>query len=147
MDSKTETVSGRTAKKLIANFMGLQFVRVGYTGTDSETKWQRENADWFDRHYDFHDNSVGDYAVNIEKDLIFWQSDLNYYTSWDCIMPVWVKFRDLDFVEDSESDHKHMDWINSLQWYLFSSDEPKRFAERLAYAIKWYNSQSPNTIK
>lgn len=135
MDNKTETVSPSTAKRLIANFMGLQFVRVGYTGTNSETKWQSENADWFDKHRDFHDNSVGYYAVNIEKDLIFWQSDLNYYTSWDSIIPVWIKFRDLDLDFHGE----YGKWITSLQWYLFSSDEPKRFAERLAYAIKWYN--------
>lgn len=72
-----------------------------------------------------------------------WQGQhetLRFHDSWDWIMPVWIKFRDLFEPPNT----KHEDWINSLQWYLFSSDSPKRFAERLAYAIKWYNSTKTN---
>jgi hypothetical protein len=123
-------------KKVIANFMGYEFVTVGYTGTKSETRWQKKNIDWFDSHYDFHDNSVGDYAVNIEENKIEWQDDLKYFESWDCIMPVWTKFRDLD-----EEGEQFDGWITSLGWYLFSSDTPDRFADRLYYAIKWYNTK------
>lgn len=47
-----------TDNELIANFMGLEFVTVGYTGGSDETEWQKENIDWFRSHYDFHDNSV-----------------------------------------------------------------------------------------
>lgn len=124
MDSKTETVSDKTDNELIAEFHGWKKYKVGEKRTG---QWHWTFQQWGKANFD--------------------SGSFQYHTSWDWIMPVWVKFRDLDFVEDSESDHKHMDWINSLQWYLFSSDEPKRFAERLAYAIKWYNSQSPNTIK
>lgn len=82
--------------------------------------------------------SIHDYPNELPKHIL---KDLKYHKSWDWLMPVWIKFRNLEFSEDSQSDHDHRDWINSLQWYLFSSDEPKRFAERMVFAIKWYNSQ------
>jgi hypothetical protein len=62
---------------------------------------------------------------------------LKYHSSWDWIIPVWIKFRKL------ELDNKYFsEWCNSLSWYLYSSDEPSRFAERLYYAIQWYNKYS-----
>lgn len=77
-----------------------------------------------------------------ERDLIvsFMGPPYSFSETWDGVMPVWVKFRDLDFVEDSKEDLKHRDWIDSLFWYLYSSSEPKRFSQRIAHAIKWYNS-------
>lgn len=78
----------KSERRMIAKFMGLDFITVGYTGTDSETRWQRKNRDWFDKHYEFHDNSVGDYAVNIDEDVIIWQDDLAYDSDWNMLMPV-----------------------------------------------------------
>lgn len=63
---------------------------------------------------------------------------LCYHDSFDWLMPVWMKFRDLQFEKENES--KHGDWVISLQWYLFSSDSPARLADRLTYAIEWYNT-------
>lgn len=80
-------------KELIANFMGLEFVTVGYTGGTDETEWQKENIDWFHSHHDFHDNSVGDYAVSIKRNIIKWQSDLNYDTNWNDLMLVVTKIK------------------------------------------------------
>jgi hypothetical protein len=65
----------------------------------------------------------------------FLSEQLEFNVRWDWIMPVWMKFRDLDL----ESNPEYEQWIHSLQWYLFSSDEPGRFCDRLVYAIKWYN--------
>lgn len=69
----------------------------------------------------------------------WWHRDfLRFDKSWDWIMPVWAKFRDLEMTHGNKGAHGR--WIYSLQWYLFSSDDPKPFAERMHYAIKWYNS-------
>lgn len=65
---------------------------------------------------------------------------------WNKLMPVWIKFRDLEFTKDSQLYRDHQDWIVALQCYLFSSDDPKRFADRLYYAIKWYNKQEVHEI-
>lgn len=69
-------------------------------------------------------------------------SSFHYFDSWDWIMPVWSKFRDLNIEIIGIHDEEHSKWISALQWYLFSSDEPKRFAERMYYAIKWWNSKA-----
>ena len=59
-----------------------------------------------------------------------------YDKFWDWIMPVWIKFRDLNI--DSK---EYSDWLSSLSWYMYSANEPKALFERLVYAIKWYNEQ------
>lgn len=60
--------------------------------------------------------------------------DIVYHQSWDALMPVWMKFRDLEI-----KNPEHAEWCYSLSWYLYSSNDPKRFWERLCYAIKWFN--------
>jgi len=60
--------------------------------------------------------------------------DIQYHSSWDWIMPVWIKFRGLAL---KNGDYEQ--WVHSLSWYLYSSDSPFRLFDRLVYAIKWYN--------
>ncbi len=121
---------GKSGKKLIAKFMGLTFVTVGYTGTDDETDWQRENVEWFDSHYEFHDHSVGDYAVNIRKNIILWQDDLRYKTSWDCLMPVMRKIHKLKPKNDF---FIHITILNAKIDVVYKA---------VVEFIKWYNLQS-----
>lgn len=118
MDSKTETVSEKTHNEILAQFMKITAC--------TDPSHLENKCYWF--------ASESGYLKSDE---------MKYQTSWEWIMPVWIKFRNLNL--DLEGEYGK--WINSLQWYLFSSDEPKIFAERLAYAIKWYNSQSTATIK
>lgn len=73
---------------LIAEFMGFEFVTVNYWGDDDETSWQKINAEWMDK---VGMDSVGDYIVNVAEDK--WQEwgDVAYHSSWEDLMPVWVK--------------------------------------------------------
>lgn len=64
---------------------------------------------------------------------------LKYHTSWDWLMPVWTKFRQL---MKPGSNDMFDEWVNSLGYYLLSSERPDRFCERLYYAIQWYQHQT-----
>lgn len=127
--------------KTLAEFDGWSLGTVGYYGQrdgeiDDETDWQVENRAWLDQ---MEIESVGRYWVKIAENKYYEYHDLRYHKDWNLIMPVWVKFRDLRF--DNESAEKgHSEWCGSLSWYLYSSNEPARFCERLYYAITWYNS-------
>ncbi len=71
-------------KKIIAKFMGLRYVIIGYSGTKSETPFQRKYNDWM---YANDMNSVGSYFINIEKN--YWVSvDEVDYLEWGQLMPV-----------------------------------------------------------
>lgn len=74
----------------IARFMGYEFVTVGYFGTPSETKWQKENENW---QYKVGLDDIGDYWVNIKEDKFINADDegLNYDSSWNSLMPVLIK--------------------------------------------------------
>lgn len=63
-------------------------------------------------------------------------SSLRYEESWNWLMPIWIKFKNLNLKND-----EYWQWLESLSYYLTTSDEPKRFHERLFYAIEWYNKQ------
>lgn len=79
----------KSDKKNIAKFMGYEVVRIGFLGSDA-TKWQLKNADWLDKPeiVEQYDNSVGDYFVNIGRNEIIRQEDVDYKNSWNDIMPV-----------------------------------------------------------
>lgn len=62
---------------------------------------------------------------------------LNYHERWDLLMPVWIKWRKTVPIS-SEAE----EWTSSLSYYLLTSDEPKRFFERMYYAITWLNQQT-----
>jgi hypothetical protein len=100
---------------------------------DSE-RWIPPNI-WIEKDVDGTNRSIQ--VRRHDKTFVSSFPTLKYDTSWDWIMPVWIKFRNLNC-----SYPRYEEWINSLQWYLYSSDEPKRFFERLVYAIKWYNENT-----
>jgi len=74
--------------KCFAEYMGYEIVEVGYYGTDSETKWQRENGDFM---VDACITNVGMYAVNISENDWHEYYELKYTTSWDWLLDVWKK--------------------------------------------------------
>ena len=71
--------------KLIAKFMGYDYVEIGYYGSDDETEWQRKYEKWKDR-VGMH--SVGEYIVNIKKYKWHEWRKVAYNSSWDWLMPV-----------------------------------------------------------
>jgi len=74
--------------KTFAEYMGFEIVRVGYFGSESETKWQLDNEEWMN---DVGLKSVGTYAVNKSDNSWYSYEDLAYTTSWDWLLPVWNK--------------------------------------------------------
>lgn len=80
-------------------------------------------------------------AITNRRQRTYNAEELRFEQSWDWIIPAWIRFRDLDFPKNSDLELKHTAWVTSLQWYLFSSNEPKRFTERMAYAIKWFETR------
>ena len=128
--------------------MGLEFVTVGYRGTPDETEWQINNRDWFDKHHEFHDNSVGDYAVNVKRNIIKWQDDLRYDSDWNDLMEVIQKIARLhgrtfkyDPVELSkgtfQEDNEYLDVIA-----LPLSTPISEAYKKVVQFIKFYNEQN-----
>lgn len=69
-----------------------------------------------------------------EKGKISYVDELKYHTSWDWLMPVWVKFSDLQ-LEDNSIFMAHRYSISQI--ILFMTIEEVFTA--IANAIKWYN--------
>lgn len=86
-----------------------------------------------------HGDIIWDHPHYMSPLVCKYDNDLKYHTSWEWIMPVWIKFRKIE--APIELEKSFSEWLSSLGWYLYSSDEPIRFFERLVYAIKWYNEQ------
>lgn len=66
-------------------------------------------------------------------------SDCNYHASYDMLMPVWVKFRDLklDGVVDNRTHHLHCEIISIS---IYNSPIQEAF-EKLVEGIKWYKQK------
>lgn len=77
------------------------------------------------------------YALNKNN----YPASLQYNYSWDWLMPAWVKFRNLRI-----KTREYNEWEDSLSYHLLTSDEPRKFFERLSYAIQWYNEQKQSPI-
>jgi hypothetical protein len=57
----------------------------------------------------------------------------SFQKSWDWLIPVWIKFRDLP------SNKKHKEKNLSLAVKLASASKPLDFFTHIVEAIKWYN--------
>ena len=68
------------SNKLIAEFMGFEFVTVNYWGDPDETDWQKINAEWMDK---VGMDSVGDYIVNVAEDKYHEWVDVAYHSDWN----------------------------------------------------------------
>ena len=58
-----------------------------------------------------------------------------YNESWDWLMPVWIKFRDLEY-QERMLNHSHWRFIISNQLYF--AKDPSELFPLLVSAIKWY---------
>lgn len=63
---------------------------------------------------------------------------VKYHTSYDWLIPVWVKFRELRF-DDVEHQFKHSELKSLIGWMLVNGTIETTFTE-LGKAIEWYNS-------
>jgi len=62
-------------------------------------------------------------------------SDMKYHVYWDWLMPVWIKFRDLEY-QERMLNHSHWRFIISNQLYF--AKDPSELFPLLVSAIKWY---------
>lgn len=123
--------------KLIASFMDFEFVTVGYFGCEDQTEWQVKNQEWCER---VGLDSVGDYIVNTSTDLWFEVDEIKYHTSFDWIMPVWYKVRDLKFT-DVKTQLEHSSIKVSIDYRICYGTIDELFVE-IFTAIQWYNTTS-----
>lgn len=64
---------------------------------------------------------------------------LKYHTSWDWLRPVWDKFRDLKFSEETAM-KLHLNYVARLaQDIAYGTIE--EFHNNLSISIQWYNQQ------
>jgi len=91
-----------------------------------------EISDFINEKYHEQDKNFHQFAIE----------DLKYHISYDWLMPVWVKFRDL---ENEIVDYQ----FNKLAFYVLKAkikdlltekDTPIEAFEELAKAIEWYNT-------
>lgn len=128
-----------TDNELIAEFMGYESIRIGYYGTDDETEWQVKNKDWLDKPeiIEQYDNSVGDYYVNIDRNLIIPQEEVNYADSWDWLMPVVEKIESSGFNVLIEDNFCRIG--QELQVKATTMTKIESVYKAVVEFIKWYN--------
>lgn len=132
-----------TGYHIIAKFMGLEAVTIGYYGTDDETEFQVKYKDWLDKPeiVEQYDNSVGEYYVNIERNLIIPQDEINYHKSWDDLMPVWYKFRDLKFDDFAQTAFNN---YCARIAHALAYEDIQNVHYKLTLGIKWYQEYTTN---
>jgi len=128
-----------THNELLAEFMGYEVVTVGYSGTNSETQWQRDNEQFME---DIGIRSVGKYAIHKLDNSWEEFENLNYNLSWDCLIPVCAKWDSIPFEEFSDLERKRYlqlcdDLDNSVSCY-----EITYAYDQLVKNIKWYNEKN-----
>lgn len=64
---------------------------------------------------------------------------LRYHCSWDWLYPVWVKFRDLKFSEETAM-KLHLNYVARLAQDIAYGAIDK-FHHNISIAIQWYNQQ------
>jgi hypothetical protein len=154
------TVSIDVKNAFIANFMGYKRVTVGYSGSEEETEWQRNNEQWMNK---VGITMVGDYYVDVDNDEWVHCEDVNYDKSWDALMPVVEKIETVDVNEGrlfrSAADVKIM-YKACIIEYLPDEDSGDPCEEEITIQtqgesklaathdavyqfITWYNSQKP----
>ena len=74
---------------------------------------------------------------------MFWDVDeMKYHTSFEWLIPVWYKFKNLHF-NDVKHEFEHAEWKRNIDLILLCSETEKDALndgfEKLVEAIKWYN--------
>lgn len=80
---------------------GLNLVTVDYFGTDYETAWQSENANWMEKVGIL---TVGSYFVDVEKDRWIGQEGWNPVSDHEKTMEIFIRYNhlfDITFLNDS----------------------------------------------
>lgn len=77
-----------------------------------------------------------------DKSTTQFLNECKFSTSWDWLMPVWIKFRDLniDRSVDSSTWFQLRIFRNKIQRILPNSNSPSDFFPHLVEAVKWYQS-------
>lgn len=127
------TVSIDVMNAFIAKFMGYKRVTVGYSGTEEETEWQRNNEQWMDK---VGITMVGDYYVDVENDEWMFCDDSNYDKSWDALRPVVEKIHGLAVAGDA------INAITEEAIFTFSIFAPLKDVHAAVYQfITWFNQK------
>jgi hypothetical protein len=80
----------------------------------------------------------------VNNKISAYKDDLKFHTSYDWLMPIWVKFRDLHPTIDMNDDIAHETikysrYKTSITYKLLHSTIEEVF-EELGKAIEWYNT-------
>jgi hypothetical protein len=130
--------------RMIAAFMGYEFVTVGYFDTEDETQWQRENREWMD---EVGIEDVGDYFVDTKDNSWFPAEEADYHKSWDALMPVVEKIESLgynvDICQTTVDIFKKTNWNDEVVCKKEASKLEAVYSAVLSF-LKWYNE---NQIK
>jgi hypothetical protein len=78
---------------------------------------------------------------NIVKKFHFEILDAEYHTSWDWLMPVYIKFKNAELTFNQKHYHKQI--MAPVQAALISGIIENLFIELIA-GITWYNQQNKN---
>ena len=80
-----------------------------------------------------------DYFKNALEDNFGDILECEYHSSYEWLMPVWKKFRDLDIKEDGYNKLAHMVHCGKIRIALCDETIKETF-ELLSEAIEWYNT-------
>lgn len=125
---------------MIAKFMGLEYAKIGYTGTKYETPWQRSNDALMDQ---LGMTNVGEFFIDRQTNTFFEFDDIDY-TRWDYLMPVVEKIEamghEISICED-RCDVTAKDDENGFIGSSCHSTKLKATYEIVVETIKWYESK------
>ena len=142
-----ENVILNESLKTIADFMGYDYVEIGYTGTDSETEWQRSNAERMDL---LGMESIGEFCINRDNTGFFDFSDCAYQKSWDWLMPVVIACETLATEKINELANGPFEIDDPKSWRAWdyrrvrlSSNIDETYKQVVAF-IEWCNKAKAN---
>jgi hypothetical protein len=107
-ETKNELITEGSA--LIAQFMGKTITP--QVGTPEFARWKGEKCDYY-----------------------FYE--VRYHESWDWLIPVWIKFRDLEFTDQDEFETA-CEYCEHLISNLSNAKNASDFYPYVLDAIKWY---------
>lgn len=87
------------------------------------------------------ENSAGWKHWEIKPFGWFDDEDLKYHTSWDWIMPVWIKFKNLH-IKGITARHYHKQVCASFGNAILSGEIENAWSDAVM-AINWYNNHQP----
>lgn len=79
--------------------------------------------------------------INDNTKEMLYLAYMNYHYDWNKLMPVWVKFRDLEFDRHTEKVKflSHQVKCQDLRYHITDNLIKEAF-EELSKAIEWYNT-------